>query len=37
MNNSENQYIINCIIEELEQLKTSVKELEEIVKGTRIT
>lgn len=29
----DNQYIINCIILELEQLKKCVKELEERVKG----
>ena len=29
----DNQYIINCIILELEQLKKYIKELEERVKG----
>lgn len=30
--NDENQYVINCIILELEQLKKYLKELEERVK-----
>jgi hypothetical protein len=34
MNELENEYTLNCIIDEIEQLKIHIKNLEEKLKGT---